>query len=908
MRIRLTPRLAVLRYLLILSLGWLFLLLLAACAGTFEMGVEQAATPDQPAIPKDLTLSPEQPQIPTPTPAAPLPGFVYRTDDGLWWVDGRGQPVQVLADNGEQGVPAISPDGSCVLYLEEERDEAESRQSVDLWLADLRTGERRNLTRTPDAAETNFRWWPARPDLVISSSRPREILPELGVTGFLAVVGTDGDGYRVLDDQNHTGGLPAPSPDGQTIAYGSGATAWLYHWDVGPEVFDPADYGLPSYRDTHIGSPSWSPDGGELAWIVRGDFAEDRDPQMGLAVFDLEAQTTRVLHLYDPAVRDGWPPPPVWSPDGQWLAVTAWAQHPDLAGVWVVRIDGQQEGASQSLFTEYHLGGSHPVWISNGSWLAFSRELEGEGTSAWAAQTGTWGLIRLDLPSDAYITGWLSPATESAPSVTPGAPQITSTPAPIPGTPGWNTYSNAAFGVSFQYPAHWQPGGDDRYAGEDGFVSVGAMGSRGASIDDVVASEAEHILLPYGSEPVIENLRIQDREARLILPSADANMGDQAALIVSFPEPVEMGDTVVQFLVLYADRDHIRAIAQTLRFAADSSVIGTVTPEEPIAWVNLPPGLVYSTREGLWLINADEQPVQIHDNPQAILSPDGIQLVTIQQDVWLLNLVEGSIQHLINTPDRTECCFRWWPERPDVLLFYSTEEGVEPGPGMVYRLSTIDVDGQGYRVLDTEHNTGTTSGPGEFAPSPDGQTIAYGSGSTGWLYHWDEGVRAFDPADYSLTGYGEIQIDQPAWSPDGARLAWIVKGGVAADGSSAWTGIGLFDLTARTAQVLHSHESQGVGWPAAPVWSPDGKWLAFGDGSPSDSAGLWIARADGKEEFHLGLGGNPVWSPDGKWLAFSGFSQDGLPAYLLAEVETWELRPLNVPYDRYGALVDWISP
>lgn len=412
MRTRLTPRLAVVRYLPSLSLGWLFLLLLIACGGTFEVGVERAATPDQPAISGHLTLSPEQPQIPTPTPAAPLPGFVYRTDGGLWWVDGRGQPVQVLAQSGdgEHGMPAISPDGAYVLYLDENADEADSGQSADLWLADLRTGERRNLTRTPNSAETNFQWWPARPDLVIFSSRPREVLPELGVTGFLAVVGIDGDGYRVLDDQNHTGGLPAPSPDGQTIAYGSGSTGWLYRWEMGPEVFDPADYGLPSYRDAHIGSPSWSPDGGKLAWIVRGDFAKDRDPQMGVAVFDLETRTTQILHLYDPAARDGWPPPPVWSPDGQWLAFTAWAQLPDLAGVWVVRTDGQQEGASQSLFTEYHLGGSRPVWVSNGGWLAYSRGLEGEGAGAWAAQVGTWGLIRLALPPDGYVVDWISPS------------------------------------------------------------------------------------------------------------------------------------------------------------------------------------------------------------------------------------------------------------------------------------------------------------------------------------------------------------------------------------------------------------------------------------------------------------------------------------------------------------------
>jgi hypothetical protein len=78
--------------------------------------------------------------------------------------------------------------------------------------------------------------------------------------------------------------------------------------------------------------------------------------------------------------------------------------------VWVVRVGEQQEDSSPSLFTEYHLGGGQPVWISNGSWLAFSRELEGGGMGAWAAQTGTWGLIRLDLPPDAYIVDWIDPS------------------------------------------------------------------------------------------------------------------------------------------------------------------------------------------------------------------------------------------------------------------------------------------------------------------------------------------------------------------------------------------------------------------------------------------------------------------------------------------------------------------
>jgi Tol biopolymer transport system component len=118
----------------------------------------------------------------------------------------------------------------------------------------------------------------------------------------------------------------------------------------------------------------------------------------------------------------------------------------------------------------------------------------------------------------------------------------------------------------------------------------------------------------------------------------------------------------------------------------------------------------------------------------------------------------------------------------------------------------------------------------------------------------------------------------------------------------------VFDLAARTVQVLHPYESQGVGWPPAPVWSPDGAWLAFGDGSPSDQAGLWVARVEGDEqtqEHHLGLGGNPVWSPDGRWLAFQAMGHNAPPTYDVVEISTWKRRTLDIPVDRYGQLLDW---
>ncbi|UCC64600.1 MAG: hypothetical protein JSV36_06010 [Anaerolineae bacterium] len=164
---------------------------------------------------------------------------------------------------------------------------------------------------------------------------------------------------------------------------------------------------------------------------------------------------------------------------------------------------------------------------------------------------------------------------------TENAPLPISTPTPAPDTTSWNTYSNPSYAISFQYPANWQRTDDRGYVGEDGFFSIGAIGNPGATIDDIAADEAGHVLRPYGSQPIIENLQIQGQEARLILPSADANTGGQAALIIRYPQPVELGDTC-QFFVLYADQDHIRTIAHTLQFSVEPAPPGTATPTQPI--------------------------------------------------------------------------------------------------------------------------------------------------------------------------------------------------------------------------------------------------------------------------------------------------------------------------------------
>jgi|GEM_PF-1014934 len=165
------------------------------------------------------------------------------------------------------------------------------------------------------------------------------------------------------------------------------------------------------------------------------------------------------------------------------------------------------------------------------------------------------------------------PALQPTAGQTPGLPTPKSTPAAtvLLSTPiaVWTTYTNPSFGIILQYPAHWQPkpGYERRFAGPDGFFQLSAISGEAATIDQVTESDAYHKLQPYGSMPEIETLQVQGQEARLILPSADQpkEMEGQAGLIIHLPQPIEITGQRYHYLILWADKNHIREIAQTVK-------------------------------------------------------------------------------------------------------------------------------------------------------------------------------------------------------------------------------------------------------------------------------------------------------------------------------------------------------
>ena len=175
------------------------------------------------------------------------------------------------------------------------------------------------------------------------------------------------------------------------------------------------------------------------------------------------------------------------------------------------------------------------------------------------------------------------------------------------------------------------------------------------------------------------------------------------------------------------------------------------------------------------------------------------------------------------------------------IVFESTRAGNS-------ELFVMDPDGSNVVQLTT------MNGAREPAVSPDGRTVAFNVGYELWAMDADGG----NPRVLAADG------NNPAWSPDGSRIAYNAH-----SGTSSSRDIHLMNPDGTNVVTLNNtfqvQETQ-------PSWSPDGLRIAYRRQPNQGKADIYVMNADGSNETDLlaynGDESFPSWSPDGLSIAY----------------------------------------
>jgi Tol biopolymer transport system component len=203
-------------------------------------------------------------------------------------------------------------------------------------------------------------------------------------------------------------------------------------------------------------------------------------------------------------------------------------------------------------------------------------------------------------------------------------------------------------------------------------------------------------------------------------------------------------------------------------------------------------------------------------------SPDGTRLAFSEADQhgsFQLHLINADgthrtqLTHLIAGWNATEPA--WSPDGSQIAFTFFTVAS-DPSQGIVYPSVNIDVI------------------------TPDGT--------------WLGGLPGLLDATSSV-GHGGSPYLEPAWSPEGSRIAYLAAGSLGADVDfQLW--LMAPDGSHRSSIFQYRNCCQNT-W-GGPTWSPDGMRIAV----VTDNA-LWVMRADGSATTALGIASDdrPAWRP-----------------------------------------------
>jgi dipeptidyl aminopeptidase/acylaminoacyl peptidase len=202
-------------------------------------------------------------------------------------------------------------------------------------------------------------------------------------------------------------------------------------------------------------------------------------------------------------------------------------------------------------------------------------------------------------------------------------------------------------------------------------------------------------------------------------------------------------------------------------------------------------------------------------------SPDGKYLAFLsarhegKTQIWLLNRIGGEAQRLTETPQDVDT-FEWSPDSKRLCLILR-----DPTTEELEAAREKDKDKEGEDKAAPEKKLKTQK-PWVI------DRLQFKVDEVGYLDRRRTHLYIFDLATKKLTQItgGDYDDSNPAWSPDGAQLAFTSNRSSDPDrnyNNDIWTvAAGNTDKGAHLTQI-----TTNPGDDHAPTWSPDGKWIAY---------------------------------------------------------------------------------
>lgn len=295
-----------------------------------------------------------------------------------------------------------------------------------------------------------------------------------------------------------------------------------------------------------------------------------------------------------------------------------------------------------------------------------------------------------------------------------------------------------------------------------------------------------------------------------------------------------------------------------------------------------------------------EQPLPMPEGSAGMYSPDGTKFVYTPierefrtwkryrggraQDVWIYDLTKNSAERITDSP-ATDNQPLW---AGNSIYFTSDREGG--------RLNLYALDLATKKLSKLTNHTDYDV----LWPSTDRKQIVYECG--GYIYRLDlasgrdERVPIHVVGDFRNTvpNFKNVRenIQSFSLSPTGSRALFEARGEI-------------FTVPAKNGEIRNLTSTPGVR-EMSPVWSPDGKWIAYLSDRTGDEYELFVRSADAaapgeRQLTHDGKAWRfpPLWSPDSKMLAYS--DKD----HLLHIIDVASGRITDVDRDEYGDITHY---